>query len=167
MPGNDLISDAVAYHDDSGKLHANTGEYIYISVMSWYMHVYGSSYAVYIYMDCAVQVTVAGVTMLGKKGEAPASTRQLVTITCIATTSACGRCGEWRAAVSLFAEKAACTMCRMQRCDQLRSRWLQLAGGAGCLGSGTDSHHAARHDGRQRRGQRPCEDSKHHHWHRV
>ena len=98
------------------------------------------------------------------------STLKLNTITCIATMSTCGRCGERWAAVSLMPGRMRAPGSTSVSHAAPRSahvEWMRTGGCAGCLGSHTREHHAARNYDPHRRVQRPWEDSDYHHWHRC
>ena len=96
-PGDDVVSDAVKDHADSGELHTKNGIY-------WWCHgicTHMGQYTQYIYLGCTVQADRSW-SDDARAREAPANTLQLNTITCIATMSTGGSCGECWAAVSLL-----------------------------------------------------------------
>ena len=62
VAGNDLVSDAVEYHVDSGELHTNTG--ICIGDALVYARIWVRLRGIYTW-NVQFRVTVAGVTMLG------------------------------------------------------------------------------------------------------
>ena len=53
VPDNEVVSDAVKVHDDSGELHTKTGIYIYMVGAMAYIRIWG--HAQYVHVGATVQ----------------------------------------------------------------------------------------------------------------